>query len=462
MRSRKASNNVTTQALSMDFDVWYGVFTDREWALIAWLVIGLTWIFTSTSLRPSFVRVLGCLLRPIFVACFGVAGAYIGLCVWAMHQYGLWKADNIKTTIVWTLTVAFVAMFRTKQLGNRDFYRKIIGEALSLTALLIFVTELYTFPFIVEFILFPVLLFFSLILESSKRDPKHKFVGSFSGCVLGLIVASYVLYSVYRSFTDPATLFTLGNGRDLIVPAILTILFLPFLYAFGIWARYNDTFAILPIWLPDGRLRRYAKRQAFLRFGADVKALDRWRHIVVSSKPSTQKGVMQSIVEAWSMGIRDRHPLPVPKGDGWEPISAGQMLGDYSLGTTDYKPIGGGEWHGSSPFFQVGPSDGAWHNHLAFYVCGSQFAATELTLSLDVNLPLVALAAHDQFIVVSMALVETAVGADGLEEVKVRLAELLEFTETLDGTQVSLIREDWSGGAIKGGYEWVLKLRRGQ
>lgn len=439
---------------------WYTVLSGREWALVSWIGIALVWIAATPNLRGSFGQVLRALFQPIFLACFGIACAYIGLCVWGLHRYELWKTENLKTTIIWTLTVAFVAMFRTKQLSDPSFYRQIIGEAFSLTVLVVFVTELYAFPFIVEFILFPILLVFSLMFESSKRDPKHKIVENFSSCVLGLIVASYFLYSVYRSFTDPAILFTLGNGRDLVVPAILTILLLPFLYAFGVWARYTDIFAILPIWLPDQRLRRYAKCQAFLRFGADVKALDRWRQVVVINKPTTREEIMQSIVEAWSMGIRDRHPLPVAKEEGWEPIKAGRMLADYSLGTLDYKPIGDGEWHASSPFFQIGQGDGVWCNQLAFYVGGSQYAATELTLSLDVNLPHDAVAAQDQFTLASMALIEAAVGVQHLEKIKSRIAELHEFKETLDGTQITLNREDWSGGPIKGGYEWTLKVKR--
>ena len=157
---------------------------------------------------------------------------------------------------------------------------------------------------------------------------------------------------------------------------------------------------------------------------------------------------------------RNSYPLPVPANEGWEPIGACQMLADYNLATLDYKPVGDGEWSGSSPFFQLGSEAEVWRNQLAFYVSGSQFAATELTLRLYVNVPDHASAAEEHFVVVSLALVEAAIGLEAVESLKGALSRLQQVTQTLDGTIVKLYREDWSGGAIKDGYDWTLKLAR--
>lgn len=440
---------------------WYPALTSREWALVSWITVALAAILARPSLRRSFGHLLKSVFQPLFLACFGAAVAYISACVWLLHHYEIWKIDNLKTTIVWAVTVAFAAMFRLNRLHDPSFYRHMVREALSLTALVIFVTEFYAFPFLVEFLLVPILVFFTLMSETSKGDPRHRAVEGFSGCALGLIAATYVFYSIYRTFTEPASLFTLDNGRDLIAPAALTVLFLPFLYAFGIWARYNDIFSVLLVWLPDRGLRCYAKWQAMLRFGTDVKTLDRWRHIVITSKPTTRAGIMQAVVEAWSMKTRDLSPLKIAPENGWEPINASQILTEFQLGTMDYKPVGDGEWSASSPYFEFGPNSAIWRNNVAYYVSGTQFAATELTLKLNLNVPDDALPAEEHFMVIALSLIEMAIDSEAVELVKMDLAAMNPFHREISNTRVMLTRDSWEGGAIKGGYEWTLRLTRG-
>lgn len=440
---------------------WHTALTSREWAVVSWMGIALVAILAKPNLRRSVGQVLRSLLQPLIVASIVTACAYIGACVWLMHRYEIWAVDNLKTTILWAVTFAFVTMSRLNRLHDPAFYRQTFREAFSLTVLVVFITEFYTLPFLAEFILLPILVFFTMISEVSKGDPRHKIVKDFSGCVSGLIAAAYVLYSVYRTFTDPASLLTFDNGRDVVVPVALTALFLPFLYVFGIWARYDEVFAVLHVWVPDRGLRAFAKRKVLLRFGPDVKTLDRWRHIVVTTKPATREAIMQSIVEAWSMKTRDLYPLEVSPEHGWEPVQATQMLAEYYLTTLDYKPIGDGEWSASSPLFELGSVSENWRNNVAYYISGTQFAATELILKLNINVPHEARYAEEHFIVVGFGLIESAIGFEAVEVVKDELARLHPFTGKSDSAHIALVRDDWKGGVIEGGYDWTLKLKRG-
>ena len=172
---------------------------------------------------------------------------------------------------------------------------------------------------------------------------------------------------------------------------------------------------------------------------------------------------MQTIIEAWSMKSRDLYPVEISPDQGWEPIKASQFLADYELGTLDYKPIGNGEWSSSSPYFKLGTDAGSpiWQNNLAYYVSGSQFTATELTVILNINVPDDARSAEHHFTVVGVALIEAAVSADAVEFLKGDLAGHYAFNRTLDHTNISLVKDSWEGGAVKGGYDWTLKLLRG-
>lgn len=101
-------------------------------------------------------------------------------------------------------------------------------------------------------------------------------------------------------------------------------------------------------------------------------------------------------------------------------------------------------------------------NNLAYYVEGTEHAATILKVKLNIN----TLGEEDEaeaeglFIMYAMHLIEQAISLNAVERLKMRIARLETFEAEIPYGCISLSREDFVGG-IKGGYSRRFEIRRG-
>lgn len=143
-----------------------GTVNTREAAATFWLVAFAAFVVFHRSTRPSAVGVLKALAKPVLLAPLAIAALYAGAEIWALQRFGLWSATNLKTTILWLATFAFVTMFEVANAKERPAsLGKITRDVVSVTAVLVFITGLHTFPLIVELIAFPLVTLIALTGE---------------------------------------------------------------------------------------------------------------------------------------------------------------------------------------------------------------------------------------------------------------------------------------------------------
>ena len=109
---------------------------------------------------------------------------------------------------------------------------------------------------------------------------------------------------------------------------------------------------------------------------------------------------------------------------------------------------------------ELGKGDGIWRNNIAYYIDGTEHAATVLKVRLNVNVTSDRTGAEDMFILHAMHLLEQAVSFGAVERLKMQIASLKDFQADIPFGSVSLARENFDGGAIKDGYSWMFTVRR--
>jgi hypothetical protein len=230
---------------------------------------------TQKKIRKSIFGVLKALFaKQIFVSILCLL-LYIIVIVYGLRHIDLWNSSLIKDTIYWTFGVGFILMMNSnKALQEENYFKKFIQENIKLFVILEFILGLYVFGIIAEFILMPIVIFLSVLLGFTEASEEHKQVKNFLQKIFGLIGVFYLIYSgfeIYQNFKDFATY---DNLRALILPAIMTISFLPFAYIYVLYTHYESLFVRVGFFLKDNKsLRRFAKWRILLSVNFNLKKL---------------------------------------------------------------------------------------------------------------------------------------------------------------------------------------------
>jgi hypothetical protein len=225
-----------------------GSVNTREAATAAWLVVLATFVFVAKSTRLSAIEVLRALIKPVLLVPLAIAALYAAAEILVLHRWGLWSAANLKTTILWLATFGFVTMFEVATAKNRPAsLAKITRDVISVTAVLVFITGLHTFPLIVELIALPIVAMIAMMGEVAKHRPEHAQVSRLLGCTISAVGFSYLGFSLLRTIEQWQKAATWATVSEFAIPVILSLGFLPFLYGWRTYVAYNSMFATIGI-----------------------------------------------------------------------------------------------------------------------------------------------------------------------------------------------------------------------
>lgn len=270
--------------------------SNREWAALIWSAVLVVAINVKADFRRSFSDVLRNFFQPMIVGPLVIAAIYAAGEIFVLRHFGWWSIANLKSTVLWLVAFAFVGMFEIVSIKDHKVgLWKIARDIITITTIFLFITELHSFPLLVEIVALPFVTFLVLMNEVAKRKPEHAPVSKFLGTIVGLIGISYFAFSVWTTAAKFAETATWANGREFLIPIALSIGFLPFLYAWRVWVAYNSTFATISIsGLPE-RLVPYARWLALTRIGGDLELLERWRKAIHAARPDNKAELKHSL-----------------------------------------------------------------------------------------------------------------------------------------------------------------------
>lgn len=428
---------------------------NREIAFFIWLVLGIGGAIALTWGKPALGNLVRAFFqKPILVA-LGLTLAYIAASVWLIFQFGWWQWSNLKTTVIWIIGFAFVALFNFQKIETEESHvHRTLREAISVTAIVAFIAATHTFSLPAELILSGILILLALISTISERDKKRKTVHTIATvilAILGLLMLGKSLYHIATGFRGFATPHT---AREFFAPILLTVLFLPFLYAIHAFSVCERVLVVLRYQSKDQELTRYAAFKLIRTLHLDLTAWEQWRQHVGLFPPKNRSDVDAAISEVKKSRRRQRQPYRVRPVYGWLPDQAIAFLVSHGLPTDHYRR-NHDDWSASSRYLDI--SGWPLPNNAAYYIKGDEFTASELKLVLNVNDPESADEAYEYFFSIVAALIKTALPG-ALRDRKELLIGAGDPPFVVQGHEIQLERIDWPRHA-KGGHELVFTVK---
>lgn len=270
-------------------------FSNREIALFVWIFILIVAMSISKSIRKSMGRVLKIFFSKTILTTFALFILYVSIVLFGLQKIGFWDWSLLKDTIFWTFGFAIVLVFRANKTKRISDFKTILKDAVKWTIVVEFLVAFYTFSLNTELIILPILFFIGMLQAYSDTDTKYSQVSKLLKTVsslTGLVILGYV---TYKTFYQGGELISIGNFKSLILPIILTALFIPFVYLLSVFMIYEETFVNLKIFIKDDKLRKHLKRQTLKIAKLNLDKLSNISENIIKERPYTLEDSFEKI-----------------------------------------------------------------------------------------------------------------------------------------------------------------------
>ena len=119
----------------------------------------------------------------------------------------------------------------------------------------------------------PTILFLTLTQAVAQTDKKNEQVSKFLKNFLAFIGLTFFVIVVYMTFKNYQEVFTTHNLFSFLLPPILTVLLIPFLYFLAVFMNYEELFNRLNALTNDNEKKQLLKKQILLTANLNLNRL---------------------------------------------------------------------------------------------------------------------------------------------------------------------------------------------
>lgn len=226
-------------------------FSNRELALLIWLIIVLVYSLIKDKWR--------CYLKRIITSAFALklVIVYITLIIYAfviillLYLTNIWEICLLKDTIIWLLFSALATAFTLINIKNFSYFTGLIKSNITVTAIVQFIINLYSFSLAIELIMLPIIVFTTALSAYSEYYTKnvqdyHK-VHSCLNILLSIIGIVYLGFTFYKAIIGFDSINLIDISQQLMLPIILTILFIPYYWLLALYINYEKIFVAINV-----------------------------------------------------------------------------------------------------------------------------------------------------------------------------------------------------------------------
>jgi hypothetical protein len=255
---------------------------------------------------------------------------------------------------------------------------------------------------------------------------------------------------------DENEIATKATVFDFLIPFLLSLLYLPFIYLLSVYMAYERIFLVLSHVLKDASLYQFAQKQTLFHFGFRAKDMDRWKDTILLSLPKSKDEILSSIHKIKQEKKAERNPAPIDQEKGWSPYKAKNFLVAVGIEAGYYKNVYGDEWAASSKYIDL--NDGLVSNNIAYYISGNREVATSLKLVLNVNWPESAATAHSKLTEYVEELYKSALDKSLSDSIVQALMYGAEETAYEGNKRISIVKDSWPGHGLNG-YHITVEIK---
>lgn len=240
------------------------IFTTREIAVFIYVIFFTIFFLVNKKTRTSVFSVNKSVYNINLVVPLLIVLLYAALFVWTCTYLPFWDWIYIKDIVFWVLFAGVPVCFNAvEEKLEKHYFRNIIIENLKFAALVEFITSTFTFHIAIELILQPILVIF--IILQSMADKKSLLLKKNIDWIFG------VVGFVILAFTAKIAIDSIGNIQfvdilvGLVLPIILSVLYLPIAYFFAVYAKYEILFMRMGFKEPKDKKLKIKHRVAVIK-----------------------------------------------------------------------------------------------------------------------------------------------------------------------------------------------------
>lgn len=430
-------------------------FNNREIAVLLWFDAFLFFILCQESVKKSLQSVFKCLSSVYIWGPLLLGVIWIGSLIWLLSEYEIWSLVNVKTTFLWTFAFAFYSMFKTSEIEFDKAYRaQLIKESLGLATTILFITSFYTLPLLLEFIFVPLATFFAITQVYAKYHSEYKEIGELSKNLLSAIGLTYLFYGIYGICRHPEFLFTAENLFEFVLPILLTLWYLPYLFAWKLLLVYEKLGKSLKRNLKNQELIRFSRLAIMWHLKWDIRAIERVGKILYARSVATRYEFIKVIYWTKQVNAREKYHTEDSDELGWAPVNAKAYLSDQGLGVKEYTNMIEGDWLGSS-YKTI--KESASSSSFSYYISGDEMYVKEFELTMSCYSEEDKINSETEFKIAILELIENAVKHFPSEYLE-SLSDLKIFSCVHKRVKVDLAVEKRPSGKIDV-IEYTFKLK---
>lgn len=276
----------------------FNVLNTREQAIAIWVTFVLCVTVHNKKTRNALKATLKAFCSAKITVALATLLAYVGLVVFLLKALNIWTTSLLKLTIFWFFGSATIYLFRLTQGkgGHRKFFFTVLSNEISFLVVFEYIAGIHTFPLWGEFLFVsPLLAFVNFTSETSQSTDLQKKATKTILVTLAVVTLSYNLYYIYIRWEAFASIRRL---REFILPILLTIFIIPYLYIALLYMIYEQLFTRLEIMLPDNAyIRQYARwntvKVCHLSMDKTTYMLEKYVH---QFTPQSDKAEIQKIL----------------------------------------------------------------------------------------------------------------------------------------------------------------------
>jgi hypothetical protein len=199
--------------------------------------------------------------------------AYTAAEVWTLRSVGAWTSDLLKDTILWFalsgLPMAFAGVL-AKTDGNT--WRRMLVDQLKVVVVLEYILNTYTFSFLAELLLVPVMTMLAMLDVVARSAVKYARVAKLIRVLQALVGFGVLGCATTQAVAHLNAVQAADALRSVLLAPVLSLLFVPFIYFLVLVTTYESLFLRLKLRSPsDPAVERYAKRKLIRHLGLRLR-----------------------------------------------------------------------------------------------------------------------------------------------------------------------------------------------
>jgi len=428
------------------------IFNNRELAITLWLIAISIYIFLSPKMievRASVIHLLSVFFVTKIITILGLMITYMAVLVYGLSEIDLWNEEQLKNTIFWCASVGFMSLFKIQSIKkDKSFFTHSLVDNLKLLVILQFIIGVYSFSLWIEVLIVPLLVLFGGMLAISETDKKYhqvKVLVEYSLSLFGMILISYTLYMLVTNFGEFGKEKTI---YDFFIPPLLTLLYLPFIFAMMVYSTYEDVFIRINLSINNKFHRYLAKLYSIVLFNVRMSLLERWSIQLARNNIDSHTDLIETLKYIFKVRSSEKRTKEVPILLGWSPYEAKVFLSSIELDTGFYDRMYEEEWFASSPLIEFG--DGFIRDNAAYYVEGSEEVATTLKIKINVNDSSRFEIAQEKIGLLAEVLSLSSLNQGLSNKMKKAILKSEDISEKCGNKSISLVVEKWPNDMFNG------------